>query len=115
VKIREEKVREQWLNDYLDLYLFAREIGDLDWQQDILSRLQKCDVLVKEQMDKMLIDHLWQKFDEINTKLLDIYEKMKNTPLDYEFEQLQDRAWELKQERVNVSLKLRCSLFDITT
>lgn len=108
MKIREDVVREQWLNDYLDLYQFARETGDLDWQQDILSKLQKWDVLVKEQMDTMLIDHLWQKFDEINIKLLDIYKKMKNTPLDYEFERLQDKAWELKQERVNVSQKLRC-------
>ena len=108
MKIRENAVREQWLNDYLDLYQFAREIGDLDWQQDILRKLQKWDVLVKEQMDTMLINHLWQKFDEINIKLLDIYRKMKNTPLDYEFEQLQDKAWELKQERVNVSQKLRC-------
>ncbi|MBP1934427.1 hypothetical protein [Ammoniphilus resinae] len=104
MRIRTKRIR---INDYLDLYQYAKEIGDLDWQQDILSKLQNRDVLVKEQVEALLTAQLWGKFDEINTKLLEIYGKMNNTLISYEFDRLQDQVWELKQERVNVSQKLR--------
>jgi len=107
MKIREQIIKEQWINDYLDLYQYAKEIGDLDWQQDILGKLQQLDILVKEQIETLLTAQLWRKFDEINTKLLEVYEKMNNPFISYEVERLQDQAWELKQERVNVSQKLR--------
>ncbi|WP_078408944.1 hypothetical protein [Priestia abyssalis] len=29
-----------WVNDYLDLYLYAGSIGDTSWQQKILEKLQ---------------------------------------------------------------------------
>jgi len=30
---------QQWVNDYLDLYLYAGKIGDRSWQQEILTKL----------------------------------------------------------------------------
>jgi len=30
---------EQWINDYLDLYLYAGRMGDRSWQQEILKKL----------------------------------------------------------------------------
>lgn len=30
---------QQWVNDYLDLYLYAGRIGDRSWQQEILTKL----------------------------------------------------------------------------
>ncbi|MFB9759050.1 hypothetical protein [Ectobacillus funiculus] len=32
---------QQWINDYLDLYLYAESIGDESWQQEIIEKLQK--------------------------------------------------------------------------
>lgn len=31
---------QQWINDYLDLYLYAESIGDESWQQEIIEKLQ---------------------------------------------------------------------------
>ncbi|MEH7121012.1 hypothetical protein V7128_26930 [Neobacillus vireti] len=33
----EEKM---WINDYLDLYLYAKSMNDYLWQQEILEKLQ---------------------------------------------------------------------------
>lgn len=34
------KGTQLWVNDYLDLYLYAGSIGDTSWQQEILKKLQ---------------------------------------------------------------------------
>jgi hypothetical protein len=31
---------QRWINDYLDLYLYAGSIDDESWQQEILEKLQ---------------------------------------------------------------------------
>ncbi|WP_377918348.1 hypothetical protein [Bacillus songklensis] len=33
------KETQLWVNDYLDLYLYAGSIGDTSWQQEILEKL----------------------------------------------------------------------------
>ncbi|WP_144552395.1 hypothetical protein [Bacillus sp. X1(2014)] len=31
---------KMWINDYLDLYLYAKSMNDLLWQQEIIEKLQ---------------------------------------------------------------------------
>jgi hypothetical protein len=31
---------KMWINDYLDLYLYAKSMNDLLWQQEIIEILQ---------------------------------------------------------------------------
>lgn len=38
MNIREKQL---WINDYLDLYLYAGSMDDIFWQQEIIEKLQK--------------------------------------------------------------------------
>ncbi|GAA3332640.1 hypothetical protein GCM10020331_093590 [Ectobacillus funiculus] len=38
---------QQWINDYLDLYLYAESIGDESWQQEIIEKNCKKNFLTK--------------------------------------------------------------------
>ena len=31
---------KMWINDYLDLYLYAKSMNDVLWQQEIIGKLQ---------------------------------------------------------------------------
>jgi len=31
---------KMWINDYLDLYLYAKSMNDVLWQQEIIEKLQ---------------------------------------------------------------------------
>ncbi|MBM7651388.1 hypothetical protein [Neobacillus cucumis] len=31
---------KMWINDYLDLYLYAKSMNDYLWQQEIIEKLQ---------------------------------------------------------------------------
>lgn len=44
---------QQWINDYLDLYLYAESIGDESWQQEIIEKLQKCSNEIQESPFKL--------------------------------------------------------------
>ncbi|WP_155891091.1 hypothetical protein [Ectobacillus panaciterrae] len=40
---------QQWINDYLDLYLYAGSIGDKSWQQEIIGKLRNFSHKTQEQ------------------------------------------------------------------
>lgn len=40
--------KQLWINDYLDLYLYAKSIDDYWWQQEIIEKLQNFHIKQKE-------------------------------------------------------------------
>ncbi|MBE6185171.1 hypothetical protein [Heyndrickxia ginsengihumi] len=104
MNINVAQIKETWVNDYLDLYLFAKNIGDIKWQQEILEILKSADQEIEKEKEVILHKELWDEYDQINEQLLSIYEQLKTNPYRTE---LQDRLWELKLKRVELNRQIQ--------
>jgi len=104
----DKAIAARWINDYLDLYNFAVSIGDTAWQQDILQTLQERDNYIWAEITRNIQAELWLRFDNINRKMLDLYEQLRSSAnSDNEKRQLQEQVWEFKMQRMNISNKLK--------
>ena len=50
------------VNDYLDLFLLARNIGDILWQNEILEKLKNFSNESYSKNQSLDIDTLWEKY-----------------------------------------------------
>jgi hypothetical protein len=79
------------VNDYLDLYLYAKNIGDKPWQAEIIEKLK---IIVNENPKSRLhsLTELLEKYKRLNGEILGIYQQMKhqssNINLDVKIQQL---------------------------
>ena len=106
MKNLESKVAEAWINDYLDLYNFAGQLGDVQWQNEIIANLQSAEAEIKKEAYAKKIDQLWQKFDFINQELLTLYQKLRQSQFETEVERLKNQVWELKLQRILISKEI---------
>lgn len=63
--------REQWINDYLDLYNYAGSVGDTEWQAIIKEQFLARDKAI----DDEFIDILGGLFEEVQLALFSLYEQ----------------------------------------
>ena len=85
------------VNDYLDLYLFAGDLGETIWQREIIEQLEALttEKPIKDQpLDK---DILWKKYKLINEEIYQLYQHIKKHSTNHE---LQEKMGNLKQERI---------------
>ena len=84
------------VNDYLDLYLYAKNIGDKPWQAEIIEKLK---IIINENQKSRLLalTALLEKYKRLNGEILATYQQMKHQPptvnLDVKIQQL-------KQQRI---------------
>ncbi|MFY4775350.1 hypothetical protein [Metabacillus sp. RGM 3146] len=100
------QTKEAWTNDYLDLYLHAKNTGDEKWQEEILEKLYLADQFVIKELEEQHEQKLWKRFDQINEQLLAIYGQLRQQLDRYEKEKLQEKAIELKNQRIDISQKI---------
>ncbi|TCP31302.1 hypothetical protein EV207_103187 [Scopulibacillus darangshiensis] len=103
---KKAKIRETWLNDRLDLYLYAKKIGDQDWQNDLLKQLHEAETSITKAIQADMEYHLWDEFDRINKQLLTIYQQLQKEERQFEIEQLKEKAWQLKNARIKISKQI---------
>jgi len=92
------------VNDYLDLYLLAKNLGDQTWQQELLKKLENYQS--EEEMKQgreMSAYGLLDRYKEINTQIIDLYRNLYNNQSDQEIKQ---EIKELKRELIAISRKL---------
>ncbi|QGQ98008.1 hypothetical protein EHS13_25500 [Paenibacillus psychroresistens] len=106
MKTQQIEIAEAWTNDYLDLYNFAGQLGDLEWQNEILSNLKVAKIEIQKEVYAKKREDLWQKFDFINQELLALYQEIHQTNLENEVEKLQNKVWELKLQRILISKEI---------
>jgi hypothetical protein len=85
------------VNDYLDLYLFAKKIDDTLWQHEIIEKLRdfSTERSIKNQpLDK---DALWKKYKIINEEIYTLYQELQNP---FTNDELQEKIMDLKQQRI---------------
>jgi len=97
-----------WTDDYLDLLNYAKQLGDLTWQEEIITKLT---FTSEEMIQSLILDEkravLWQEFDAINDKLLEIFDEIEQSKDDTEVLRLTEKMWDLKLQRVNIHHKIR--------
>ncbi|MNI50681.1 hypothetical protein D3C73_1053620 [compost metagenome] len=93
------------INDYLDLYNYAKLLGDAQWQQQILHILQDSSLL-EEEIQFFLLQDLWKMFDNVNSKLIGLYKELKVIKDNSKAEQIKEEVWELKLQRIAITRKI---------
>ena len=92
------------INDYLDLYLIAGHLGDKIWQGEIIEALKNNEHLKSNQGKSFEIELLWQEYQQVNMKILEIYKQVQSQAFD---EELQEKVLLLKQKRIELSSKIQ--------
>ncbi|MDF2922099.1 MAG: hypothetical protein K0R57_1013 [Paenibacillaceae bacterium] len=96
---------QQWVNDHLDLLNYAREIEDVEWQEELFLALQDQQARIGQEIKQQKKDQLWRRYDAINGLLLELYSELRNTGIT-EQQGLMGRLMELKQQRLEISRQL---------
>ena len=86
-------------NDYLDLYLLAKSLGDKAWENEIMDRLNQCyGDMVKEELSSVIQD-LWNEYRKVSSSILDFYHLLQENPSD---EKLKSKLDVLKHKQATL-------------
>jgi uncharacterized phage-like protein YoqJ len=91
------------VNDYLDLYLFAESLGDKLWQNEIIEKLQNNHKDLSQHGPSLTLQTLRKEYQKISIDILELYSQFQEKPFN---EELQEKTWDLKQQRIELSLKI---------
>lgn len=95
------------VDDYLDLYNYAKSIGDAEWQASLASSLHELVSAPVPSADEVKLAALWERFDQINEELKTLFLKMRTQSASAYSGRWEERIWELKMERIIVSQSIR--------
>ncbi|WP_010268519.1 hypothetical protein [Paenibacillus senegalensis] len=93
----------QWVNDQLDLYNYAKQLCDVEWQQSILARLRESAPSTFDTSCSPSATTLWKQYEEIIQQMVNLYEQARCSHNEGELEQIKERMWQLKQQRIHVA------------
>ncbi|NEW09837.1 hypothetical protein GK047_28360 [Paenibacillus sp. SYP-B3998] len=92
-------IAQTWINDHLDLYNYALQLGDTQWQKQILHTLSQFEHHLTRQFEFQL----WQRFDAINQNMLKLFQQIKDKKQNgAEEQQLREKVWQLKLQRLEI-------------
>lgn len=100
-------ISQRWIDDHLDLYNFAVQIGDQEWQQQIIETLHGLNKSVNKEIEYAIAQQLWRRFDSINNKMLDLFSQMKESTSSEEESSIRELIWKLKLQRIDLARKIK--------
>lgn len=95
------------VDDYLDLLNYAKAINDGQWQADIIASLKNYNETAEEQRRDVNVRELWSRFDHINHKLLDLFDKLRENEDAEDSHLWKEQIWELKMERITLAKQIQ--------
>ncbi|RDZ11269.1 hypothetical protein C3744_23255 [Priestia megaterium] len=90
-------------DDYLDLYLLAKELKDKSWQQEILAALKAQQSRSFEEKQSALVQEIWEDFKQLNEDISFTYRLIQEEPTN---EQFQAKLRHLRERRITLSREL---------
>ncbi|QCR28929.1 hypothetical protein [Priestia megaterium] len=90
-------------DDYLDLYLLAKEIKDETWQQETLAALKTQQNRSFEEKQSALVQEIWEDFKQLNEDISFTYRLIQKEPTN---EQFQTKLRHLRERRIMLSREL---------
>ncbi|MBO9608291.1 MAG: hypothetical protein J7639_20195 [Paenibacillaceae bacterium] len=106
---RIQAITDKWTDDHLDLLNYAIQIGDREWQQELIGMLRERQQHVQAEWRGIRERELWRKYEAINRKMLVLFAQMRDSANQIETRVLQDELWELKIERIRIAKQLRAA------
>lgn len=95
------------VDDYLDLYNYAKAINDEQWQADIIERLNHwIEVTEACPVQEESVTELWARFDALNIMIKKLFHKLQENEDSEQQFQWKEQLWELKLERSMLSKKI---------
>jgi hypothetical protein len=91
------------VDDFLDLYLLAEQLGDKGWQEEIIKQLKIPTQETVEENQLLTIHNLWLEYKSINIDILELYNKLKYSTTE---EDLLGKINELKEKRLSLTHKI---------
>lgn len=95
------------INDYLDLLGYAKQINDVEWQQDIIAQLKKLQNQHAPAENLDMKTKLWNRLDEINTNMVSLFLAISQSSDEEEKSVLLHALQELKKEQISISEKIK--------
>lgn len=96
---------KQWIDDHLDLYNLAVELGDTAWQEELKTALDDHRQRVAQELKQRKKDQLWRRYDSINELLIELYSELRSNE-HKDHQQLMSKLMILKQQRLEISRQL---------
>lgn len=93
----------QWVNDLLDLYNYAKELDDCEWQKSIMTQLYESDPVNFDSNSSLSPSALWKQYEDIIQQMVALYDQARSSRNDVELEKIKERLWDLKQQRIRVA------------
>ncbi|RUS47267.1 hypothetical protein [Cohnella sp. AR92] len=98
---------DDWINDHLDLYNHALQIGDSAWQEQILDTLNQKEEAIRLLVNVLILQKLWDRFDAINRLMLSLYDLAREDESPAGQKQLYRAVRELGKQRAAVTSQIR--------
>lgn len=106
VKVTRWKRNGVQIDDYLDLYNYAGQIGDSEWQRQLLETMQQGDLDDSYERSENEALRLWRTFDEINVRLLELYALLKRNQEKELYQLIVTEIRGLKLQRLDIIREL---------
>lgn len=92
-------------DDYLDLYLFAKKLGDKIWQNEIIVKLH--DVLSRRpvEIETFDLENLWKNYTKVNSEIVALYRELSEDSTN-EKQNIKEMIMKLKNERRAISKQI---------
>ncbi|SFE96389.1 hypothetical protein SAMN04487969_11048 [Paenibacillus algorifonticola] len=94
-----------WINDHLDLINYAIQIGDQEWQAELVAALKEMNV-PSYPSEEVVKEQLWRQYDEVLRQMLVIYEQLRNSAFKGDLN-IEEQLWSLKLRRVNLAKQIK--------
>lgn len=93
-----------YIDDHLDLYLYALQLGDQVWANELLHKLRNRKASLRREEYRQKREMLYRQFDAVNMKLLEAYRQLLHESGDEDAtEKLHQHIWRLKLERISIT------------
>ncbi|WP_127534351.1 hypothetical protein [Paenibacillus kobensis] len=99
-------LEKRWVDDYLDLLNYAKQIGDMEWQQEIVGTLGDAEQREKQSSRELRAEALWRQFDTVNATMLELYRQLREAGNANIAARINEEVWELKVRRIEISRQL---------
>ncbi|RAP76753.1 hypothetical protein [Paenibacillus montanisoli] len=96
-----------WMDDYLDLYNFAKQIGDRDWQEQLLEAMRRKEELEREETLRAARDELLQQFNTVNHQMMELIAHLKQSATPEEETTILELIGTLKAKRMDLAKKIK--------
>lgn len=97
------------VDDYLDLLNYAKQLNDTVWEQELKEALRHFLQADRKGTKDFKINALWQHFDQINDRLMVLFDLLRNSNNPTERNSWSEQIWELKLERIKLEKQIQAS------